>query len=148
MKARVENSGWLVGLIGIVFFWALFILLFVALFLLSEELLFKAILGIVLWGIITVAFTFLWLGTPRYYIFTYEGLTIHFIFGFYKHYEWKSISNIYRLHTYRSWRFMIDGEASGKDVFFTKTCNNIHITNKTELLMQKYWKRPIKYKNT
>ncbi len=148
METQVKNKGWLAGLIAILFFWALFILLFVALLLLPEELLFRAILGLGLWGIITIVFTFLWLSTPRYYVFTHEGLTVQFIFGFYKYYAWKTVSNIYRLRTYRSLRFMIEGEVVGKEAFFTKSCNNLHITKTTEALMQKYWKKPIKYKDT
>ncbi len=146
MENKVKHSSWIASLISLCFYWLLNLVLWIAAILAPRELLWKVLLAIVFFGALAVIFSFFFLGTPRSYIFTTEGISLCFLFGHCKRYAWDAVTAIYRYSGYRSLWFIIEGEAGGKLPFYLRKCNAIPINKQTEKLLKKFWKHPIEYK--
>ncbi len=141
MENKVKNSEWYLILIITVFV-ALFIGISLALLSITQNRVPWIPTAITL--LLTAFLTFLLSIEPRYYVFTDEGVTIHFMFGRYRYYAWKSVTKIQRmrLNHYHHFYF-VSGTVMGKKNSPVKSCNNIHITDKTKELMNTYWKGKI-----
>lgn len=130
------------------FFWLFFVFIIVAAFIATEEVRGKDILVVLLWGVLSIFFSYSWLCTPIYYVFSLKGVTIHYLFGYYKYYAWKSVSKITRKTTIHykgglSDRFLIEGKATGKEAFFTRRCNTVFVTEETQEMMRRFWNKRI-----
>ncbi len=130
VKQKIFNFDWIYTL-ALLIFWFIW-----GVDGLSSEL---SLLFAILTVVSGIGILYVLLRTPLYAVFSEDGVSTHFLFGFYQEFKWKTIWKIERAgHKSEYLYYRISGDDTGKKCFFTSS--KIRANKAAKQYIQMFWK--------